>query len=772
MASELVGPPPLPKRGRRLVVHLFLWLTVLLVCPTLVLGLFLAERLAESRRAVADRELTLASQAVAREVEILVDGTARTLEAFAARLERVDEPFAEHYDPGSLVRFGQRNPGFLVVYVATPDGVSFDAYPATGPDGRSRAPRSYSDRQYYRELLATGRTTISSVQLGKTSLAPVIILASPIHDPSGKLRGYVAASLDLSILNLQLARVASSAPSTRLLLADSVHQVIAHTDRVNLADMRDLSALPLFRADHEALRDGADHRGDEARASVIQVSARGLGWTVAAYVPRAELDAEAWAARWRAVAAAGITLLLGLVVCAALAAWLSRPIREVAQAAERVGQGDFAVTLHARRGDPREVAQLVDAVSAMARQRQALEAALTDRARELARNLEALHEAQARAGLADRLAAVGTLAAGVAHEINNPTAYVRANVGFALDALRGRRELDEVVRALDEAAEGTERIQRIVRDLQVFGRGDRQAETVEFDPCPIVESAISVTWNELRHKATLVRELSAVAPVSGVPSRLAQVVLNLLVNALQALPEGQPAQQRIRLATRQDGDATVIEVEDTGCGIPAEHLARIFDPFFTTKEVGRGTGLGLAISREIIAGMGGDMRVRSVVGQGTTFEIRLPARPHLGAPAPAPLPPSAPISSGTRARVLVVDDEPAIRSAMGRLLNKHHEVVLAPDANSALELVRGGPAFDAILCDLMMPGKTGVDFYRELAESHPAVAERLMFLTGGVFDPRIAEFLESCQRPCLQKPFDPPALVAAVRDLVDGDARA
>jgi signal transduction histidine kinase len=226
------------------------------------------------------------------------------------------------------------------------------------------------------------------------------------------------------------------------------------------------------------------------------------------------------------------------------------------------------------------------------------------------------------------MASVGTLAAGVAHEINNPLAYVSGNLSYLRDVLLQERLTAEDVADMREAAaealEGTGRVRAIVQDLRTFSRSDEE----RFGPVevhPVLEGALRLVRNELQHRAQLVRELSPVPTIQGNAVRLGQVVVNLLVNALQAFPERSPAGNRIRLATRAAEPGWVsVEVEDNGIGMEPEVQQHIFDPFFTTKPVGVGTGLGLAICHTIVEAMGGRIEVHSTPGQGSTFRLLLP----------------------------------------------------------------------------------------------------------------------------------------------------
>ncbi|MBF5045835.1 response regulator [Aggregicoccus sp. 17bor-14] len=430
-----------------------------------------------------------------------------------------------------------------------------------------------------------------------------------------------------------------------------------------------------------------------------------------------------------------------------------------------------------------------------------LEARVEERTRELARangvldeNLRVLRETQAQLVQAGRMAAVGTLAAGVGHEVNNPLAYILSNLDFAclevsrlqrtlgggrdvpaLEAERAGERLAEMEQSLREALHGAERVRRIVRDLKTFSRAD-QDESGSVDLHAVLDSAAKMASTEVRHRARLVKRYGEVPFVQGNEARLGQVFLNLLINAAQALPEGRVGEHEIRLATSVDADGNVVaEVQDTGAGIAPEVLGRIFDPFFTTKPVGVGTGLGLSLCHAFVTAMGGRIQVESSLGRGSTFRVVLPAA-RAAAQAPASSEAAA-SSEAPRGRVLVVDDEPLVLGAMRRALGRQHEVEGVSSSRRALELLSAdADAYDVVLCDLMMPEMTGMELYAEVRASHPARARRFVFISGGAFTPGAREFLEQVDCPLLEKPFDLPqlrALVQARVALVHGEgARA
>jgi signal transduction histidine kinase len=374
--------------------------------------------------------------------------------------------------------------------------------------------------------------------------------------------------------------------------------------------------------------------------------------------------------------------------------------------------------------------------------------------------------------LSDRLVAVGTLAAGVAHEINNPLAYVIGNLEFAIERLAQAaaapgNALQEAMTALQQAREGAERIRVTTRDLKVFCRS-ADANQVSVDVERVLESSISMAWNEIRHRARLVRDFTSPLPrVDGNENRLGQVFLNLLINAAQAIGEDEPGTREIKVSTRCDASHVFVEIRDNGIGMSSEVQARLFEPFFTTKPIGIGTGLGLPICNGIVSDLGGKLSIESQLGVGTCVRVTLPIGNIVSAKQA-----SVPAEGPTRAaRVLIIDDEPALCQIVQRLLRPDNEVVIANTARAGLAVLAADPSFDAILCDLMMPEMTGMEFHAELTRSAPQLAERVTFLSGGACTERAARFLESVPNRRLEKPFDASSLRAAIaKSLADMSA--
>jgi PAS domain S-box-containing protein len=399
-----------------------------------------------------------------------------------------------------------------------------------------------------------------------------------------------------------------------------------------------------------------------------------------------------------------------------------------------------------------------------------------------ARDITERKRLQAHLLVTERLLSVGTLAAGVAHEINNPLAAALGNLEWVAKRLARlcdamgqggptdgvpRAQLEPLLRPIGEAREAAERVRAIVRDLKLFSRAEEDLQG-PVDLTPVLDSALRMAWHEVRLRARFVREYADLPPVLGNDARLGQVFLNLLVNAAQAIPEGAADAHEIRLTSHTSSEHVVVEVRDTGCGIPASILGRIFDPFFTTKPPGIGTGLGLAICHRIVTSLGGRIDVESQPGSGATFRVTLRrATPEAegtarAAERPAPYAETGPQPARSRGRVLVIDDDLAMAKVVGLELSEDHEVEVLTSARKAMKRLLEGERYDAIVCDLMMPEMCGIDFHAELARLLPERAAEVIFMTGGAFTVRAREFLDRVPNPRLEKPFDSASLRAVV----------
>lgn len=406
-------------------------------------------------------------------------------------------------------------------------------------------------------------------------------------------------------------------------------------------------------------------------------------------------------------------------------------------------------------------------------------------------------ELQRRLYHADRLASIGQLASGVAHEINNPSSFIRTNletlrehhatVEHALQHVRRmpsaaaelatvlkEMQIDglmtEMGKMLADNLSGIERISKIVKALGSFSRIERD-EIEPVDLNEVLDAACTMTFNEIRHRAELRKELGDLPLIAADRGKLTQVFTNLLINAAHALDPGAADRNYIRVATRREGDEVIACIEDTGYGMDEAHIAQIFTPFFTTKERGLGTGLGLPLSADIIRKHGGHLRVSSVPGQGSCFEVVLPMETGMRLPAPPP-PQPQPVArppSPARARVLVIDDEPMLLEALFRMLRRTHQVILAEGGNAALAQLEQDATFDVVICDLMMPDIDGIRLYDLVGKRWPVLQGRMVFCSGGAFAPDAKEFIANVSKSnvVLEKPIKQDTLLHAVSRVIE-----
>ncbi|MBN2192489.1 MAG: response regulator [Polyangiaceae bacterium] len=391
---------------------------------------------------------------------------------------------------------------------------------------------------------------------------------------------------------------------------------------------------------------------------------------------------------------------------------------------------------------------------------------------------------------ADRLAAIGRLAAGVAHEISNPATFVQASATLVreqfmrleaalarLDRVRdrdgegaadltkileeARGATEELRRLTDQNAAGVERICAVVQDLRGYSRLE-PGKVVLVHPNDVISDVCNLVSSVVRHKARLVKDLKAVPPVALPRGRLDQILTNLLVNAAQAIPDAPPQENTITVSTRCERIDVVITVEDTGVGMTPEQQKKVFEPFFTTKARGVGTGLGLSICREIARAHQGEVTCASELSCGTRFEVRFPvvSEHEVRVPTPAPPPAEQPVG---RVRVLIVDDEPNIRQVYAVLLSDEFDVETAKNGTDALSIIQKGPRFDVIVSDLMMPDMDAAELMGALLAVEPTMMERFILYTGGAVSDRARRLVDTGEVPVLYKPLLIDELKRAIR---------
>ena len=386
------------------------------------------------------------------------------------------------------------------------------------------------------------------------------------------------------------------------------------------------------------------------------------------------------------------------------------------------------------------------------------------------RDISEQRQLEAQVQLSQQLLSMNSLAAGVAHEINNPLTYVLGNLQIMLQLLEDLVRqgvappvlVSELRRCLDETLTGTERVRGIVGDLRRLAR-PAGPEWVAVDLRTALESALRLAGNEIRHRARVVRRWGDAPPVLGSELRLVQVFVNLLLNAAQAIDEGRAGANQIAVALACDGRGwATVEITDTGRGMTEEIQARIFEPFFTTRP-GCGMGLGLSISRSIVSDLGGEIAVSSTPGQGSSFRVMLPAAP------PPQRQPDAPGErrAARRLRVLIVDDEAAVGHTLARMVSDPYQAESVTTIAEAIARIQGGQRYDVVLCDLMMPEGTGMDLHDRLLKLDPTLARHTLFMTGGVFTPAAEQFLAQPDIQMIEKPIRRDSLLAALARVAD-----
>lgn len=388
--------------------------------------------------------------------------------------------------------------------------------------------------------------------------------------------------------------------------------------------------------------------------------------------------------------------------------------------------------------------------------------------------------ARERAAELDRLSSLGSLAAGLSHEVNNPLAFIVGNLELAQ---RRASELSQrlggpdafslvgVQQLMARAQRGADRIAEVVRNMSVFARADTES-VVSIDVREVLESSLQVTANEIRHCAKLERDFQPVPHVRGNPAKLAQVFLNLILNALRAIHELETGSHRLRVTTETGPHRNVVvTIHDTGRVTSSELSTRMFGPF-SLKYDGIGLGLGLTVSRELVESMGGTLELTSEPDVGTTARVTLPSYALAPIEAPAPPPaPAKPQAPRRRPSVLVVDDEPLLCELLRAVLKSDYDVATFTDPRAALASMVAG-AFDLILCDLMMPDLTGMDLYERATAQRPELAPRFIFISGGAFTDKARSFLATTRRPQLKKPFRRQQIIDEIERLLESEGLA
>jgi len=503
----------------------------------------------------------------------------------------------------------------------------------------------------------------------------------------------------------------------------------------------------------------------------------GPGWYLVTVFPRAIVTS-------RALQTARLILLLGAlalvleiaILYVVLKRQVAEPLGQLAAAAKRVGAGrlDLALEEHSRD----EIGLLTRSFNTMSRELRTRQEALNEHAAHLSDLNERLQQqlserermerevAQQREQLyqSEKLNALGSLLAGVAHELNNPLSVVVGRAIMLEETVADERHRG----ALGKLRAAAERCTRIVRTFLAMAR-QQQPQRVGVDIGTIIDSALEVVGYGLRSDGIeLIRDIAPDLPeLQADPNQLTQVLTNLLLNAHHALLE-QAGRRQIELHASAHGfpERLCLKIRDSGPGIPAALRSRIFEPFFTTKPVGTGTGLGLPVSRGMIEAHGGSINVESPAEGGTQFTIWLPAGPPADPRAGAVV--AAPRDTAG-ARILVVDDEPEVAQMLAEIVaGAGHIADIASNGREALERITQH-RYQVVLCDLRMPEMDGTELFERICQAHSALGARVIFVTGDTLSENARRFLEQARRPTIEKPLVPDEVRKVVAELLAGD---
>ena len=385
-----------------------------------------------------------------------------------------------------------------------------------------------------------------------------------------------------------------------------------------------------------------------------------------------------------------------------------------------------------------------------------------------------------------RMASIGMLSAAVSHELNNPLAYVLANLSVilrrlpeleqalqtsALAAPAGKapeavRQVGDLREALREAQDGAERMQRTLTDLKRFARPDLRTPLEPVDARAVLETAINVTWNEIRHRAYVVRHFDDVPCVRADATSLAQVFVGLLGHIARQIPEGHAAEQTLVITTTSVDPHVVVAMRHGGRCVDEGVLKGLFDPFVAGSQLGGSGGMELAVCNTIVKTFGGAISVERDREE-TVFRVTLPCadEPQIQV-TPESRPPS-PTPPLTDLRVLIIDDEMLVARALRRILRWRcgiGHVEIATHGEDGINRLLGDN-YDLVFCDLLMPDVTGMDVHERVVRDRPGAVGRFVFMSGSPFTPRARSFVDALRTPYIPKPFDEEEVDLLVRQV-------
>ncbi len=773
------------KPSSRFYLIIFL---LLIMIPLLALSLNQANRFADQKRTYYLQQSNLRAEALKNFIYQIISNDIKILQMIAV-VFRNNPGLELHQKQDILDQLTQTAGIFQGIYVANLDGISEVTSPAFNDKGLANAPKSYKERDYYKELIQTGKTALSKVQRGKTSNQPAVQIAAPIYDHQNELKQYIAANIHINVLAQQAEKNVSDDPRFRIVLTDRLNDVIFDSQNIS-PTYSNIQQVALFQKAKD-INDSHFYAKDEKQRSVLtfttHVDILNYQWHLFVIFPVDEIEKEASEAKNIILTYAFVILITLTLVVYFVVMRIRKKTNEMVLFMQKIGEGRFqeAVTqipeieLH-------EGQMMIDA--------------LINTVNRLDESIKARKQAEDSARMSDKLASIGTMAAGIAHEINNPLSYINGNLDYALelchqidiqlDAFNYRtlplsqdfehqndlrykdiaNDFTDIKEALQDTKLGVTKVSDIVKSLLVLSRKE-QSELLPTPIRKVIDGCLKIANSEIKNKAKVQLNIPANIPlVLANESQLGQVILNLLMNAIQAMPKRDFQENLIEINAYLDKENIIIEVKDNASGIPEELLSKIFDPFFTTKPIGKGTGLGLSICLNIIQNFKGSLTVESIVGVGTTFKIQLPAILHPNevkikeiTPMPRIITPLD-FQRPPEFNILIVDDMIEVAKSIKRQLSHDYDCVVIDSPIKALKILKDH-SFDCIISDVMMPEMNADIFFEEMMKLNPELRGKLIFVSGGVLNQELEMFFEREQLKLIPKPINMNILLDEIKQI-------
>lgn len=605
---------PSRKRWIGLRGYLFCCLGLVAALPVLLLGIIQVPQWESKQLEEIDQERHFVAETLVYGIAQLVEGHVRAVETLAGQVQArgsLDKKVLQPMVTAQRTRYG----GFSIMYIAGPDAVSIVDDPPFSDGGKLNAGTNYTNRDYYKELLRTGKTAISRVQIGKRSGVPNVQIASPFRDRDGKFMGFVEGSLDLSGIQDLAYRVTKGIPGLKVAVLDNEGRVIAYPDASVRNAVENLSRLPLFRnvaGKQVEIRTGRDDKGTMMRASVAKVNAFGLGWTVAVYRPVVYEETQAAAARRQVLTVAGMALLVGLLIATLLAEGLARPIRKLASVLTDVSNGNFSKMPdppHALA--PREMAALQIDAKVMVEE-------LKGYTNNLEKRIEARSDEVKKA-----TQELETFVYSVTHDLKAPVISL-----YGMAAMMQKKFGDKLGEQgqhyLRRLMSNAGFMEQLITDLLNFTKAGKHEYRMEkLNVEKIVRESLDQCDREIRERNVTIKVHSPLPDAVFDHTDLCKIFMNIISNAIKFMG-GQP-DPAVEIGGRVINGFVEYYVKDNGIGIDKQYHDNIFKLFHRLKEVPvEGTGIGLAIVKKILEKAGGRIWFESAVGEGTTFIFLIP----------------------------------------------------------------------------------------------------------------------------------------------------